>query len=104
VEVPLIDDLPILSGIIKLDQKGMDERTISSVETKPETVVGVNERTGGNPKVAPGQSAMNAGRKESFALTRRGLIMRGAWPGAMSVVSACSPGDKHPERGGLPQH
>lgn len=33
VEVLLIDDLPILSGIIKLDQKGMDEwQTIFSVE------------------------------------------------------------------------
>ena len=41
--VLLIDDLPILSGIIKLDQKGMDEQTIFSVGTEPETTVGVNE-------------------------------------------------------------
>lgn len=32
VEVLLIDDLPIPPGIIKLDQKGMDEQTIFSVE------------------------------------------------------------------------
>ena len=38
----LIDDLPILSGI-KLDQKGMDEQAIFSIETEPETAFDVNK-------------------------------------------------------------
>jgi hypothetical protein len=54
VEVPLIGDLPILSGPgSKLDQKGMDEQTIFSIEIEPETAVDVNEWAafcaGGNP-------------------------------------------------------
>jgi hypothetical protein len=43
VEALLIDDPPILSGT-KLDQKGMDEQTIFSIEIEPETAADVNKR------------------------------------------------------------
>jgi len=55
VEALLIDDLPIPSGI-QLDRKGMDERTIFSIETEPETPVCVDKwaasGTGGSPALA----------------------------------------------------
>jgi hypothetical protein len=87
VEALLIDDPPILSGT-KLDQKGMDERTIFSIEIEPETAADANERlvvlgqSNINEFVVTGQSTMNAGRKEGLCLTHRGLCVQEAQPGA----------------------
>lgn len=57
VEALLIDDLPIPTGT-QLDRKEMDEQTIFSIETEPETAVCVNEwaasGTGGSSQTLAG--------------------------------------------------